>query len=88
MKSIDKEKISEKVANLIYEFIFSKVERKEDILDLIVEVKFLDDQNLDVDVYLEVNPFSGIDPKKLIEEAIEESLRKAESLLKESKDES
>ncbi|RLE92511.1 MAG: hypothetical protein DRN04_10005 [Thermoprotei archaeon] len=88
MKRIDKEKISEKVANLIYEFIFSKVERKEDILDLIVEVKFLDDQNLDVDVYLEVNPFSGIDPKKLIEEAIEESLRKAESLLKESKDES
>jgi len=88
MRKIDKEKITEKVANLIYEFIFSKVNRKEDILDLIVEVKFLDDQNLDVDVYLEVNPFSGIDPKKLIEEAIEESLRKAEHLLEENKNES
>ncbi|HDI75252.1 MAG TPA: DUF3194 domain-containing protein [Thermoprotei archaeon] len=83
-----REKLLNKVADTVYRFIYSKVKHPEDILDIIIEVDFSEDSEFTIDVYVDVNPFSKIDPKELAEAAAEEGLKVAEhELLKYKKSE-
>lgn len=86
-KLCDKEllQISETLANEIFSFIVKKLNEKY-IYGLDISVNFSKKDNkyvLDLDVYIDISPFAGVDPQRLIEEAVEYGLKIIKSILKE-----
>jgi len=88
MKLNEKEiqEISQKVAVFISNYVLRRISTKHlYVLDVHVDLHYLNDLDkyvLDVFVYIDANPFCGVDVEKLINDAIEEGLRIAKEELR------
>ena len=78
--------ICEKVVKSISNYIMKKIAHKHlYTLDVEVNLNYLEKEEkyvLDVYVYLDINPFIGVNANKLIEEAIERGFEIAKSELR------
>jgi len=76
--------ISEILANKIFDYIVGKLDEQY-IYSLDISVNFSKKDNkyiLNLDVYIDISPFAGVNPKELIEEAIEYGLKIVKNTLK------
>jgi len=62
-----------KIAERIYEHIVKKV-GEYNVFELVINVEYLEGRELRVEAEIDLNPFTGVDPKKLLEEALDSAL--------------
>jgi len=62
-----------KIAERVYEYIVRKV-GEYNVFELLINVEYLEGKELRVEAEVDLNPFTGVDPKKLLEEALDSAL--------------
>jgi len=67
------DELSLRIAKKIHRYVIDKV-GEENVFELIVSVKKVSDDEVEVEAEIDLNPFTGLDPKALLEEALNYAL--------------